>query len=97
MEWETKVELAKALNNGDNKKVCDIVLNNDMDIQAWDMFLYGLDFRKYEEYSPLLAKIKEERPKIEEHLKLREFIRLITLIEKLERSNESNINQTTVG
>lgn len=30
MEWETKVDLAEALNNGDNKKVCDIVLNNDI-------------------------------------------------------------------
>ena len=97
MEWETKVELAKALNNGDNKKVCDIVLNSDMDMQAWDIFLTGMDLRNYEEYRPLLGKIQEERPKIEEHLKLREFIRLITLIEKLERSNESNIHKTAVG
>ena len=86
MEWETKVELAKALNNGDNKKVCEIVLNNDMDIQAWDMFLCGMDTKRYEDYLPILSKIKEERPKIEEHIKIRDFIRLITLIEKLERS-----------
>lgn len=61
MEWETKVELAKALNNGDNKKVCDIVLNNDMDMQAWDMFLTCMDLRNYEDYRPLLGKIQENR------------------------------------
>lgn len=29
MEWETKLELAKALNDGDNETVCNIILNND--------------------------------------------------------------------
>lgn len=86
MEWETKVELAKALNNGDNKKVCDIILNNDMDMQAWDMFLTGMDLRNYEEYRPLLGKIQEEELAIVKHLKLREFLRMNTLLVKLKET-----------
>lgn len=86
MEWETKVELAKALNNGDNKKVCDIILNNDMDMQAWDMFLTGMDLRNYEEYRPLLDKIQEEELAIVKHLKLREFLRMNTLLVKLKET-----------
>mgnify|MGYP000318977377 CR=1 FL=1 len=84
MEWETKVELAKALNNGDNKKACDIVLNNDMDMQAWDMFLTGMDLRNYEEYRPLLGKIKENKSEIVNNLKLREVARMKLLIIRLE-------------
>ena len=90
MEWETKLELAKALNNGDNETVCNIILNNDMDIQAWDMFFTGMDINKYEDYKPVLPKIKLEKDKIAEHLKLREFIRMKTLIVKLERNNEED-------
>lgn len=86
MEWETKVELAKALNNGDNKKVCDIVLNNDMDMQAWDMFLTGMDLRNYEEYRPLLDKIQENKSEISQNLKLREVLRMNTLLVKLEEN-----------
>lgn len=84
MECETKVELAKALNNGDNKKACDIVLNNDMDMQAWDMFLTGMDLRNYEEYRPLLGKIKENKSEIVNNLKLREVARMKLLIIRLE-------------
>lgn len=90
MEWETKLELAKALNDGDNETVCNIILNNDMDIQAWDMFFTGMDINKYEDYKPVLPKIKLEKDKIAEHLKLREFIRMNTLIVKLERNNEED-------
>lgn len=86
MEWETKVELAKALNNGDNKKVCDIVLNNDMDMQAWDMFLTGMDLRSYEDYRPLLGKIRENEHVIVKQLKLREVVRMNTLLIKLEEN-----------
>lgn len=86
MEWETKVELAKALNNGDNKKVCDIVLNNDMDMQAWDMFLTGMDLRNYEEYRPLLGKIQENKSEISQNLKLREVTRMKLLIIRLEEN-----------
>lgn len=86
MEWETKVELAKALNNGDNKKVCDIVLNNDMDMQAWDMFLTGMDLRNYEDYRPLLGKIRENEHVIVKQLKLREVVRMNTLLIKLEEN-----------
>lgn len=86
MEWETKVEFAKALNNGDNKKVCDIVLNNDMDMQAWDMFLTGMDLRNYEEYRPLLGKIQENKSEISQNLKLREVLRMNTLLIKLEEN-----------
>ncbi len=86
MEWETKVELAEALNNGDNQNVCDIVLNNDMDMQAWDMFLTGMDLRDYEEYSPLLDKIKENKSEIVKNLKLREVTRMKLLIIRLEEN-----------
>lgn len=86
MEWETKVELAKALNNGDNKKVCDIVLNNDMDMQAWDMILTGMDLRNYEEYRPLLGKIQENKSEISQNLKLREVLRMNLLLVKLEEN-----------
>lgn len=84
MEWGTKVELAEALNNGDNQKVCDIVLNNDMDMQAWDMFLTGMDLRNYEDYRPLLGKIQESKSEISQNLKLREVLRMNTLLVKLE-------------
>lgn len=56
MEWEQKVKLAKSLNTGNNKEACQIILNNEMDMQAWDMFLTGMDLRQYEDYRPLLPK-----------------------------------------
>lgn len=86
MEWETKVELAKAMNNGDNKKVCDIVLNNDMDMQAWDMFLTGMDLRNNEDYRPLLGKIRENKSEIVKNLKLREVTRMKLLIIRLQEN-----------
>lgn len=86
MEWETKVELAEALNNGDNKKVCDIVMNNDMDMQAWDMFLTGMDLRNYEEYRTLLGKIQENKSEISQNLKLIEVLRMNTLLVQLEEN-----------
>lgn len=86
MEWETKVELAEALNDGDNQKVCDIVLNNDMDMQAWDMFLTGMDLRNYEDYRPLLGKIRENKSEIVKNLKLREVTRMKLLIIRLEEN-----------
>lgn len=86
MKWETKVELAEALNDGDNKKVCDIVLNNDMDMQAWDMFLTGIDFRNYEDYRPLLGKIQENELEILKKLRLKEVMRMNILLVKLEEN-----------
>lgn len=91
MEWSTKVELAKALNNGENEKACDIVLNNEMDMQAWDMFLVGMDLCKTEDYRPVLNKIKESKSEISQHLKLREVLRMNTLIDKIEESNSKVI------
>lgn len=86
MKWETKIELAEALNNGDNEKACDIVLNNDMDLQAWDMFLTGMDLRNYEDYRPLLGKIKENKAEIVKNLKLREVTRMKLLIIRMEEA-----------
>ena len=86
MEWETKIELAESLNNGDNEKACDIVLNNDMDLQAWDIFLTGMDLRNYEDYHPLLVKIKENKSEIVKNLKLREVTRMKLLIIRLEEN-----------
>jgi len=86
MEWETKVELAEALNDGDNKKVCNIVLNNDMDMQAWDMFLTGMDLRNYEDYRPLLGKIQENELEIMKKLRLKEVMRMNILLVELEKN-----------
>lgn len=57
MEWEIKVQLAKALNTGNNKEACEIILKNEMDMQAWNMFVCGMDLRKCEDYRCLLDKI----------------------------------------
>lgn len=84
MEWETKIELAEALNDGDNKKACEIVLNNEMDMQAWDMFLTGMNLSQCEDYRPILSKLKENKKDISEKLGLREFLRMNTLIKELE-------------
>lgn len=46
MEWEEKVKLAKALNTGNNKEACQIILNNEMDMKAWDIFLTGMKLQK---------------------------------------------------
>ncbi len=57
MEWEIKVQLVKALNTGNNKEACEIILKNEMDMQAWDMFVWGMDLRKCEDYRCLSDKI----------------------------------------
>lgn len=57
MEWEIKVQLAKALNTGNNKEACEIILKNEMDMQAWNMFVWGMDLRKCEDYRCLSDKI----------------------------------------
>lgn len=57
MEWEEKVKLAKALNTGNNKEACQIILKNEMDMQAWDMFVCGMDLTKCEDYRCLSKKI----------------------------------------
>lgn len=86
MQWETKIELVKALNRGDNEKACEIVLNNEMDMQAWDMLLTGMDLCKCEEYRPILSKIKYYKSEISDNLKFREIFRMNTLINKLEEN-----------
>lgn len=57
MEWEIKVQLVKALNTGNNKEACEIILKNEMDMQACDMFVWGMDLRKCEDYRCLSDKI----------------------------------------
>lgn len=57
MEREIKVQLAKALNTGNNKEACEIILKNEMDMQAWNMFVWGMDLRKCEDYRCLSDKI----------------------------------------
>lgn len=57
MEWEIKVQLAKALNTGNNKEACEIILKNEMDMQAWNMFVCGMDLIKCEDYRCLSDKI----------------------------------------
>ena len=57
MEWEIKVQLAKALNTGNNKEACEIILKNEMDMQAWNVFVCEMDLRKCEDYRCLSDKI----------------------------------------
>lgn len=84
MEWEVKVKLATYLNKGESENACELVLNNDMDLQAWDMFLTGMDLRDYEAYKPLLLKIEDAKVMISQNLGLREILRMNALIIKLE-------------
>lgn len=83
MEWEVKVKLATYLNKGESENACELVLNNDMDLQAWDMFLTGMDLRDYEAYKPLLPKIEDAKVMISQNLGLREILRMNALIIKL--------------
>lgn len=89
MEWEQKVKLAEALNTGNNKEACQIILNNEMDMQAWDMFFTGMDLRQYEDYRPLLPKIRENEKDITQNLGIREVLRMNTLIVELVAENEN--------
>lgn len=57
MEWEIKVQLAKALNTENNKEACEIILKNEMDMQAWNIFVCGMDLSKCEDYRCLSDKI----------------------------------------
>lgn len=84
MEWEIKVELAKALNNGDNKQACDIILNNEMDMQAWDMFIAGMDLKKSQDYIPLYNKLLSVKDEYIKQAGIRETLRFGVLLSKIE-------------
>jgi len=43
MNWETKVELVKHLNNDNYEDIKAIILNNTFDVQALDMFISGIE------------------------------------------------------
>lgn len=83
MEWEEKVKLAEALNTGNNKEACQIILNNEMDMQAWDMFLTGMDLRQSDDYRPIIKKLLNSKKTICDNLGLREIIRMNALIKNL--------------
>lgn len=80
MEWEEKVKLAEALNTGNNKEACQIILNNEMDMQAWDMFLTGMDLRQPEDYRSIVDKLVNDSKSIYENLRFREFLRMNLLL-----------------
>lgn len=84
MEWEIKVELAKSLNNGDNKQACDIILNNEMDMQAWDMFIVGMDLKKSQDYTPLYDKLLSVKDEYIKQAGIRETLRFGALLSKIE-------------
>lgn len=84
MEWDIKVELAKALNNGDNKQACDIILNNEMDMQAWDMFIVGMDLKKSQDYIPLYDKLLSVKDEYIKQAGIRETLRFGALLSKIE-------------
>lgn len=80
MEWEEKVKLAKALNTGNNKEACQIILNNEMDMQAWDIFLTGMELRQSEDYRSIVDKLVNDSKSIYENLGFREFLRMNLLL-----------------
>lgn len=97
MEWGEKVKLVTALNNGDNKEACKIVLENEMDMQAWDMFLTGMDLTKSEEYISLESKIHDNQKKINEHLGLIPCFRLNVLLQLWEKNASSKTDVALFG
>lgn len=80
MEWEEKVKLAKALNTGNNKEACQIILNNEKDMQAWDIFLTGMELRQSEDYRSIVDKLVNDSKSIYENLGFREFLRMNLLL-----------------
>lgn len=83
MKWETKGQLAKALNNGNNKKVCDIILSNEMDMQAWDMFVFGMNLNKSDDYMSLYHKLLSVEDEYIKQAGIRAILRFRYLLSKL--------------
>lgn len=84
MVWGIKVELVKALNNGNNKEACDIILNNEMDMQAWDMFISGMDLMKSSDYASLYDKLLSVKEGYIKQAEIRESFRFLALLSILE-------------
>ena len=55
--WEQKVELCSFLNQREYGQALDIVINNDMDEQGWDMFFQGIELTN-DSINPLIDKHK---------------------------------------
>ena len=55
--WEQKVELCSFLNQGEYAQALDIVINNDMDEQGWNMFFEGIELTN-DSINPLIDKHK---------------------------------------
>lgn len=83
MEWEAKKRLAEALNDGDNKQACEIILNNEMDMQSWDIFVCGMDMTKCEDYRCLSDKIVAVRRDYVNHACISDVIRFGMLMSEL--------------
>lgn len=54
-----------------------------MDMQAWDIFLTGMELRQSEGYRSIVDKLVNDRKSIYENLGLREIIRMNALIKNL--------------
>lgn len=99
MERETKEQLAKALNNGNNKEVCDIILSNEMDMQAWNMFVFGMNLNKSDDYMSLydkLLSIKDEYIKqagIRSTLRFRYLLSKLGIIDGLKAKKEFKVGE----
>lgn len=52
-----KSTISKSINTENNKEACEIILKNEMDMQAWNMFVCGMDLSKCEDYRCLSDKI----------------------------------------
>lgn len=89
MEWEQKVKLVKALNAGNNEEACQIILNNDMDMQAWDMFVLGMDLKKYDDYKCLSDKIVSIKDDYIKYAGIAEVLRFGMLIYNLGLEGEN--------
>ena len=99
MERETKEQLAKALNNGNNKEVCDIILSNEMDMQAWNMFVFCMNLNKSDDYMSLydkLLSVKDEYIKqagIGSTLRFRYLLSKLGIIDGLMAQKEFKIGE----
>lgn len=54
-----------------------------MDLQAWDMFLTGMDLRQSEDYRSIVDKLVNNGEYIYENLGFRECLRMNLLLEQL--------------
>ena len=79
MDWNTKIEMVKALNNGNYEQAVSIFSQDeDWDSQAIDMFITGFNLSEYRLLEPLKERILNTDS---EYLPLRAALRWETIRE----------------